>query len=115
MVGIGLSTIALNGAAGLDTANAYAQQSNGFLHRSTVTGGYGSLWTVGDVIGIALDLETNLTVDFYKNGVGMGVPGISALSGTYYPAIALYANSALDLRTGAGELQYIPAGYSAWG
>jgi hypothetical protein len=48
---------------------------------------YGASYTVGDVIGVALDLD-NRTIAFYKNGVSQGVAVSSLPSGTIYPALS---------------------------
>lgn len=115
MFGIARNTIDLNAAAGLDTADAWAQQSNGFRHFNTATGGYGNTWTVGDVVSVAYDADTG-ALDFYKNGVNMGATGVLGLTGTFYPALALYSNSSLTLRVTAAAFSHTPpSGYSAWG
>ena len=47
------------------------QSSNGSKYSSS-SSSYGATWTVGDIIGIALDLD-NGTITFYKNGASQGV------------------------------------------
>jgi hypothetical protein len=75
------------------------------------TSAYGSTWTNGDVIGIALDLDNNF-IYFSKNGTfqNSGVPtsgssgtgGISVTSGIFYAiAVAVYNSSAMSFNFGS--------------
>lgn len=82
---------------------------------------YGSSWTAGDVIGVALDLPGG-KIWFAKNGVwqasGDPVAGTNAaftgLSGTLYPAVGTATNAALTARFQASSFGYtVPSGYSA--
>lgn len=53
---------------------------------------YGASFTTGDIIGVALDLDSgNLT--FYKNGVSQGI-AFSGLSGNFSPSFGLYTDAA---------------------
>jgi len=59
-----------------------------FNNRNTSTNtAYGASWTFGDVIGVALDMDSG-TLTFYKNGASQGV-AISTINssypGTYFP------------------------------
>jgi Concanavalin A-like lectin/glucanases superfamily/SPRY domain len=47
---------------------------------------YGSSYTIGDVIGVALNLDAG-TITFYKNNVSQGV-AFTGLSGSFVPAIS---------------------------
>jgi SPRY domain len=96
-VGIGNSTMSLGPSSyvGAD-ANGYGYYTNGNKYNNGIPVGYGSTYTTGDVIGIALDMDSG-TLTFYKNGVSQGV-AYSGLSGTYYVAIGNYTADA-DLGT----------------
>jgi hypothetical protein len=53
--------------------------ANGNKYNNGAGATYGATWTVGDVIGIALDMDAG-TVTFYKNGTSQGV-AYSGLTG----------------------------------
>lgn len=81
-----LSTITLTHAKGI-VYRADAQLAN-----ATALSAYGATYTRGDVIGIAVDLDTgNGSITFYKNGVTQGVAvaaiNTSTLNHSLYPAI----------------------------
>ena len=61
------SNVALN-----NLSDSAAYFNNGQKSLNGSTSNYGDAWTVGDVIGIALDVDAT-TVTFYKNGVSQGV------------------------------------------
>ena len=42
------------------------------IHNATSTSSYGSSYTVGDTIGVAMNLDTG-ELEYYKNGVSQGV------------------------------------------
>jgi hypothetical protein len=46
---------------------------------------YGSSWTSGDIIGVALNMDAG-TITFYKNNVSQGT-AFSGLSGTLFPSV----------------------------
>lgn len=47
-----------------------------------LSGNYGTVWQIGDTIGILVDNDTH-TLTFYKNGISMGVATSSLPSGEY--------------------------------
>tara|TARA_E500000178_G_scaffold278750_1_gene278327 strand:+ start:6949 stop:10440 length:3492 start_codon:yes stop_codon:yes gene_type:complete len=57
---------------------------------------YGNAWGLGDIIGVALDLDAG-TVKFYKNNTvqNSGTAAASSLSGTFVFGAAVYATSAI--------------------
>ena len=61
------SNVALN-----NLSDSAAYFNNGQKSLNGSTSNYGETWTVGDIIGIALDVDAT-TVTFYKNGVSQGV------------------------------------------
>ncbi|QRV71444.1 SPRY domain containing protein [Methylophilales phage MEP301] len=64
------------------TGNRYNNGSNSV---------YGSSFGVGDVVGVALDMDAG-TLTFYKNNVSQGV-AYSGLTGTFAPAFSLKGNT----------------------
>ncbi|RXZ78222.1 hypothetical protein EBB07_29650 [Paenibacillaceae bacterium] len=78
---------------------------------------YGTRWTTGDVLGIALNLD-NDTLEFYKNGVSMGVSHTNIKElGEVYPVLR-GVNSATNTVTfnfGASPFEYtIPNKYYSY-
>jgi hypothetical protein len=68
---------------------------------------YGSTFTNGDVIGVALDLDSG-TLTCYKNNVSQGVLA-SGISGPFTPAFANYDNaSTLTVNFGQCPFTYTP-------
>ena len=64
---VGRTSTAINEGLG-DRQDEIAHQTNGDLKvNGTTTSSWGSTWTVGDIIGIALDLDNN-KIYFSKNG-----------------------------------------------
>ncbi len=72
---------------------------------------YGSTYTNGDIIGVALDMDGK-TITFYKNGVSQG-QAFSGLSGTLYAITGpLTGSNAGTANFGATNFAYTPpAGY----
>jgi len=69
-----------------DNANAaYAYLRGGQKVTLGTTASYGSSFTTGDIIGVALDLDAG-TMTFYKNGVSQGT-AFTGLSGTLIPTV----------------------------
>jgi hypothetical protein len=69
------------------TALSYSYFSiNGQKYNSSIGSSYGSTYTTGDVIGVALDMDAG-TIVFYKNGVSQGT-AFSSLSGEFVPAFS---------------------------
>jgi hypothetical protein len=85
---------------------------NGFGTRTA----YGEAHVQGDVIGVALDMDTG-TLVYYKNGVSLGT-AYSGLSGTIYAAIGVSNNAPETYVTtsnfGASPFTYTPpVGYNS--
>ena len=74
---------------------------------------YGTPVSIGDVIGFALDMNSN-SITVYKNNVSMGVM-FTGLYGTVYPAIGSYLYSASFTAhfAAASFINTPPAGYIA--
>ena len=70
---------------------------------------YGATYTTNDVIGVALDLD-NLTLQFYKNGVGQGsITGVT--SGTY--CFAVGDGDSVNTWSGVSNFGQRPFAYTA--
>lgn len=71
---------------------------------------YGSAWVVGDIIGVALDLDIG-TLEFYKNGVSMGISHTNVKElGEVYPTLASYSTQVKTLTINFGATPFV---YSA--
>jgi hypothetical protein len=68
------------------TANSYGYYTTGQKFNNATLSSYGSSWTTGDVIGVALDLDAG-TIVFYKNNTSQGT-AFSGLSGNFVAAIS---------------------------
>ncbi|KAF6631785.1 hypothetical protein H6F38_13125 [Paenibacillus sp. EKM208P] len=92
--------------------------SHGPTSQSFGTGNYnyGAVYTVNDVISVALDLSNN-TITFYKNGVSQGISKYtpSLLGDTVYPYIRndqLNGSVVYTANFGASDFKYpIPEGF----
>ncbi|KPJ07658.1 E3 ubiquitin-protein ligase RNF123 [Papilio machaon] len=74
-----------------DTVNSYAYDGGRVRRWNVATSPYGQAWLPGDVIGSCLDLDKG-TLEFYRNGVSMGVAFDNVAHGTgvaYFPAVSL--------------------------
>jgi hypothetical protein len=75
---------------------------------------YGSSYTNGDIIGVALDMDAG-TLTFYKNGVSQGV-AFSGLTGSFVPAISAENASSISLSVNFGQRPFAytaPSGFKA--
>lgn len=69
------------------SSTSYGYIFNGNKINNDTQVAYGATYTTGDVIGIALDLDSSTTtLTFYKNGVSQGV-AYSGISGLFAPRI----------------------------
>lgn len=129
-VAVGGSSGVVTGAAG-GPSNAYEYASDGRKRSNNSLTTYGTSWTTGDIIGVAVDL-TNGAIWFSKNGAWQGGADITEIGGddttnaayTFTPSGAyLIRVSGIDggaeedeltLATTAAELTYtVPSGYEA--
>lgn len=88
----------------------YTSASSSLKINNASTSAYGAIYTTGDVIGVALDLDAG-TLVFYKNGVSQGT-AYSSLSGQFFPAISVISNSAWVMNFGQRAFAYAaPSGF----
>jgi hypothetical protein len=78
---------------------------NGQFYTGTSGVSYGATFTSGDVIGVALDLDTN-QITFYKNGTSQGAKSIVA--GEYYPDSGAAATNTSYWNFGQRPFAYTP-------
>jgi hypothetical protein len=91
----------------------YAYEAGGTRYTNGGASAYSgaSSYTVGDIIGVALDLTAG-TLTYYKNGVSQGV-AFSGLSGTFLPALSAQTNT-WNVNFGQRAWAYAPpAGFNA--
>ena len=118
MVGIGQlpSTLVATNYLG-NTATSWGYYSdaaaNSRLYNNSSYTSYGSAYTTGTVISIALDMDAG-TLVFYRNGVGQGT-AVTGLSGTYaIGASPAGAAGIADMNYGQRQFVYTaPSGYKA--
>jgi len=106
-----------------DSANGWAYISNtGNKYHTAASTAYGSTFTTGDVIGVAIDCD-NDKIWFSKNGVwqasGDPAAGTNAaytdLAGTIVLRPQVYAGGKITINSDPSTLLYsIPSGFSAW-
>jgi len=142
MVGIAnVDNIANSGSTSThDLANSYLYEQGGSIFTSGSGTTFGNTYTVGDIIGCAVDLDNN-KIYFHKNGTyqasgnpSSGTYGYTINAGTYYLGASLYSNgtsignfnfgngyfgttavsSAGTNASGIGIFEYdVPTGYTA--
>jgi hypothetical protein len=85
--------------------------NNGQFYTGTSGVAYGSTFTTGDIIGVALDLDTN-QITFYKNNVSQGAKSIVA--GSYTPDFAAGGAQTINANFGQRPFSYTPpSGFKA--
>jgi len=85
--------------------------NNGQFYTGTSGVAYGSTFTTGDIIGVALDLDTN-QITFYKNNVSQGAKSIVA--GSYTPDFAAAGAQTINANFGQRPFSYTPpSGFKA--
>jgi hypothetical protein len=73
---------------------------------------YGSSYTTGDVIGVALDMDAG-TLVFYKNNTSQGT-AVTGLTGTWLPAHTIQTTSSATFNFGQRPFAYTaPSGFKA--
>lgn len=79
----GLGTISTNGLG--QSVNAWTYLSNANKGNNNTFTAYGATYTVGDIIGVAFDVD-NGTLVFYKNNSSQGTAFTGLTNGPYFPA-----------------------------
>jgi len=97
---------------------AYAYNGDKWLNYSNSS--YGSSWSNGDIIGIALDLDSaTQTVTFYRNGTSQGAINLPASGKTWHVSVSSYGadgdNLAFTANFGQRAFEQTqPTGYNSW-
>ena len=118
MSAIGTSSATLGGSwityPGSDTFSYWYYGNWGNKYNNSSWSAYGSWYTTGDIIGIALDMNS-WTLIFYKNNVSQWT-AYTWLSGTFFPIVGLDANGQqVTANFWATTMTYTaPAGYNQW-
>lgn len=110
-IGIGDAATSLTADVGSGTSNSYSYRADGYRYHNGWSN-TGVTYTVGDYIGIALDMDAQ-TLSYYKNGTL--VVTVTGLSGTYYPMFSGTGSASTTVNFGATAFAYSkPSGYSSW-
>jgi hypothetical protein len=114
MIGVGLISANLNSYAGVN-ASSWGYYADGNKYFQNISSSYGSAYGNGDVIGVALDVDSG-ALTFYKNGVSQG-QAFTGLSGTLFPMLGdggTIAAVALTANFGQRPFAYTaPSGFKA--
>jgi hypothetical protein len=93
-------------------SNGYSYYSSGQKQSNGIIVSYGSSYTTGDVIGVALDMDAG-TITFYKNNTSQGI-AYTGLTGVARPAVSSYNSGVLTANFGQQPFTYTPpSGYVA--
>jgi len=114
LMGIATARATLSSYVGVDTYGwcYYSSATDSYKINSGTTAVYGALYTTGDIISVALDLDAG-TLVFYKNGVSQGT-AYSSLSGEFFPAISTISNGIWRMNFGQRAFAYTaPSGFKA--
>ena len=111
-VGIADAAVSQSSGTSFSGANGRAYQANGQKSNLVTASAYGSSFTTGDIIGIAIDMGAG-TIVFYKNNTSQGTAYSDLAGGTWFPAV--YLNSAVgNFNFGQRPFTYTPpTGYVA--
>lgn len=107
------NTASSNFIGGTSTEYGY-YGPNGQKYNNGSGTSYGSTFTNGDIIGVALDLDSG-TLTFYKNGVSQGT-AFSSLSGTFSPGVSAGGSSGASMTANFGQRSFAytaPSGFKA--
>jgi hypothetical protein len=97
---------------GGDTLNSTAYMANGQKYNNASLTSYGSAFTSGDVVGIAVD-EAAGTVVMYKNNVSQGALA-SSLTGLQFITVTAHTGSNFHFNAGQRPFAYTaPTGFKA--
>ena len=83
--GVGIDSNPVGSVQSGDNATGFIYLKNGSKFANLNVTNYGATYDVGDVIGVALDMDAG-TLTFYKNGSTQG-QAFSGISGTMFPVV----------------------------
>jgi hypothetical protein len=109
--GIANASASLSNLPGGD-ANGWGYQSvDGQKANNNSASAYGSTFTNGDVIGVALDMDGG-TITMYKNGTSQGIM-FSSLTGSIFAAVGMRGASVTANFGATAFAQTVPSGFNA--
>ena len=86
--------------AGTDSGgDSWSYSANGNKYNANTSVAYGAAYSVGDIVGIALDVDAG-TLTFYKNGVSQGVAYSSLPASSYFVATSLASTDSHNFNFG---------------
>jgi hypothetical protein len=107
---IGLAQAGFENTQGATGELGYRANGNKFDQAATETA-YGSTWTTGDVIGVAVDMDAG-TIAFYKNGTSQGTAFTTVLTALTQPVSPVFrvnvAGDVLAFNFGQRPFAYTP-------
>ena len=96
-----------------EDSDGWAYFKNGTKWNSNSSTAYGASWTVNDVIGVALDIDSG-TLVFYKNGVSQGTAYSGLPAGSYFFGVSGTPGEAFTANFGQRPFAYAaPSGFKA--
>ena len=115
-LGVGIVPFNFNYATGWvgEASTSTGYWGNGAFYGNHTGGTTPATYTVGDTIGIALDMDA-LTVSFYKNGVATGGT-ITGIQNNAFPAICMFDAVATSMIANFGQRPFAytaPTGFKA--
>lgn len=119
VLGVANASSSLSSGTQQFQTGALLYYNGGYKENETTQISYGSSSTTNDVIGVALDLD-NKQLEFFKNGVSMGVAFTTELTnlGTpLYPFVKMYTASAFSFTANFGATPFTypaPNGYAPY-
>lgn len=96
-----------------DTKNSYGYDGQRKKKWNESAQNYGETWLTGDIIGSTIDFDEE-TIEFYRNGVSMGIAFDKIQSGqgmAYFPAVSLSSGEGIVANFGSSPFKYPIAGY----
>ena len=93
-------------SGGANDPDGYMYLADGQKFNNDNTSSYGTSYGVGDVIGVALDMDAG-TITFYKNNATQG-QAFSSITGTAVPVVISYTGSSCSANFGQRSFQYTP-------
>ena len=105
-VGIAKSTASITLQIGGDADGYSFHVGNGNKQNNGSYVSYASGCSSGDVVGVALDLDSSpTTLTFYKNGSSLGT-AYSGISGTFFPAVSRTSGSSVEYAANFGQRSF---------
>lgn len=111
--GLSTSATSLNAQTQNNDAFSWSLKPDGYWINNNSFTSYTSAFTVGDVVGMDLNLATG-AVSFSKNGTGLGT-AFTLSAGTYYVSIGFYNfTSSITVNFGASAFTSNPSSSAGW-